>query len=95
MCATLSAMRGFGGYLVRQGLWKRSTRCHVGWQGPKVTPYSRLPKRLDHGHVEAMWRGSRGAMANYSAHLWVTVLAMLYGEWAAPRGAGTAESGTF
>ena len=48
-------------------------------EGPKVTPYSRLPKRLDHGHMEAMWQEAAKCHGNYSAHLWVTVLAMLYG----------------
>jgi hypothetical protein len=24
--------------------------------GPKVTPYSRLPKRIDQAHLEALWR---------------------------------------
>ena len=43
--ATLSTMRGFGDYLVRQGLWKINP---LRWmKGPKVTPYSRLPKRID------------------------------------------------
>jgi site-specific recombinase XerD len=37
---TLSTMRGFGDYLVRQGLW---TSNPLRWmRGPKVTPYSRL-----------------------------------------------------
>jgi hypothetical protein len=46
--ATLSSMRGFGDYLVRQGLWKINP---LRWmKGPKVSPYSRLPKRIDHAH---------------------------------------------
>ena len=52
--ATLSSMRGFGDYLVRQGLWKINP---LRWmKGPKVTPYSRLPKRIDHTHMEAFSR---------------------------------------
>jgi site-specific recombinase XerD len=75
--ATLSTMRGFGDYLVRQGLWKINP---LRWmKGPKVTPYSRLPKRIDHTHMESMWRAAANRGGNYSAHLWVTVLAMLYG----------------
>jgi len=59
---TLSTMRGFGDYLVRQGLWKINP---VGWmKGPKVTPYSRLPKRIDRAHMEAMWRGAAGGGVN-------------------------------
>ena len=75
--ATLSSMRGFGDYLVRQGLWKINP---LRWmKGPKVTPYSRLPKRIDHAHMEAMWRTAANRGGDYSSHLWVTVLAMLYG----------------
>lgn len=75
--ATLSTMRGFGDYLVRQGLWKINL---LRWmKGPKVTPYSRLPKRIDHAHMEAMWRAAANRGGDYSSHLWVTVLGMLYG----------------
>jgi integrase/recombinase XerD len=75
--ATLSTMRGFGDYLVRQGLWKINP---LRWmKGPKVTPYSRLPKRIDHAHMEAMWREAANRHGAYTSHLWITVLAMLYG----------------
>lgn len=74
---TLSTMRGFGDYLVRQGLWKINP---LRWmKGPKVTPYSRLPKRIDHAHMEALWRAAANRGGGYSSHLWVTILAMLYG----------------
>ncbi len=75
--ATLSTMRGFGDYLVNQSLWKTNP---LRWmRGPKVTPYSRLPQRIDQAHMEAMWREAAGRHGDYSAHLWVTILAMLYG----------------
>jgi site-specific recombinase XerD len=75
--ATLSTMRGFGDFLVRRGLWKVNP---LRWmKGPKVSPYSRLPKRIDQAHMEAMWREAASRRGDYSAHLWVTVLAMLYG----------------
>ena len=75
--ATLSSMRGFGEYLVRQGLWKISP---IRWmKGPKVTPYSHLPKRIDCAHMEALWREAASRHGEYTSHLWVTVLAMLYG----------------
>jgi site-specific recombinase XerD len=73
----LSTMRGFGDYLVRQGLWKVNP---LRWmKGPKVTPYSRLPKRIDREHMEALWRAASQRGGEYGSHLWVTVLAMLYG----------------
>ena len=53
---TLNTMRGFGDYLVRQGLWKINP---LRWmKGPKVTLYNRLPKRIDQAHMEAMWRAA-------------------------------------
>jgi site-specific recombinase XerD len=74
---TLSTMRGFGDYLVRQGLWQINP---LRWmKGPKVTPYSRLPKRIDRTHMEALWREAANRHGAYSSHLWVTVLALLYG----------------
>lgn len=74
---TLSTMRGFGDFLVRQGLWKLNP---LRWmKGPKISPYSRLPKRINHEHMQAMWREAASRRGDYSAHLWVTVLALLYG----------------
>jgi integrase/recombinase XerD len=74
---TLSTMRGFGDYLVREGLW---TVSPLRWmKGPKITPYSRLPKRIDRAHMQALWREAGNRRGECSAHLWVTVLALLYG----------------
>jgi len=73
----LSTMRGFGDYLVRQGLWKVNP---LRWmKGPKVTAYSRLPKRIDREHMEALWQGASQRGGAYGSHLWVTILALLYG----------------
>jgi integrase/recombinase XerC len=74
---TLSSMRGFGDFLVKEGLW---TTNPLRWmKGPKLTPYSRLPKRIDREHMEALWREAAHRRGEYSSHLWITVLAMLYG----------------
>ena len=74
---TLSTMRGFGDYLVREGLWPINP---LRWmKGPKVTPYSRMPKRIDRAHLEAMWLEAAESRGDYGAHLWITVLALLYG----------------
>ncbi len=51
---TLSTMRGFGGFLVRQGPWGINP---LRWMnGPEVSPYNRLPKRVVREHMEALWR---------------------------------------
>lgn len=74
---TLSSMRGFGDFLVAQGLWSVNP---LRWmKGPKVTPYSTLPQRIDHEHMQALWREAASRRGPFSSHLWVTVLAMLYG----------------
>jgi len=74
---TLSTMRGFGDYLVREGLWPQNP---LRWmKGPKVTPYSRLPRRIDRAHMEALWREAARTRGQFSRTLWVTVLALLYG----------------
>jgi integrase/recombinase XerD len=74
---TLSVMRGMGDYLVREGVWASNP---LRWmRGPKVTPYSRLPKRIDRGQMEALWKEAASKRGPYRRHLWVSVLAMLYG----------------
>jgi len=74
--STLSQMRGFGDYLVSEGLWVSNP---LRWmKGPRVTPYSRLPKRIDRAQMEAMWTAA-AQMHGFSAQVWVTVLALLYG----------------
>jgi site-specific recombinase XerD len=74
---TLSVMRGMGEYLVREGVW---TSNPLRWmKGPKVTPYSRLPRRLDRADMEALWRAAADTRGSYGPYLWLTVLALLYG----------------
>jgi site-specific recombinase XerD len=74
---TLSSMRGFGDFLVREGLWSSNP---LRWmKGPRISPHARLPKRIDRAHMEALWREAASRGGRYSSHLWVTVLAILYG----------------
>jgi site-specific recombinase XerD len=74
---TLSTMRGFGDYLVREGYWQRNP---LRWmKGPKVSPYNRLPRRIDREHMEALWHAAARSRGTFSSTLWVTVLALLYG----------------
>ncbi len=74
---TLSVMRGMGDYLVRRGIWSSNP---LRWmKGPKISPYSQLPQRLDGEQLEALWRAAAARRGAYSRQLWVTVLALLYG----------------
>lgn len=75
--STLSTMRGFGDFLVREGYWRQNP---LRWmRGPKVTPYNRLPRRIDRAHMEALWQQAAHTQGVFSRTLWVTVLALLYG----------------
>jgi site-specific recombinase XerD len=72
---TLSMMRGFGEYLVRQEVWRQNP---LRWmKGPKITP--RLPRRIDRSHMEALWVQAAKRRGSFSRHLWIAVLALLYG----------------
>jgi site-specific recombinase XerD len=74
---TISTMRGMGDHLVREGVWLSNP---LRWmKGPKVTAYSRLPKRIDPSQMEALWREAASSRGQYQQQLWLTVLAMLYG----------------
>lgn len=74
---TMSVMRGMGEFLVREGIWESNP---LRWmRGPKVTPYSRLPMRLDRGEMGALWEAAAESRGAYWPALWVTVLALLYG----------------
>ena len=74
---TLSTMRGFGDYLAREGYWQQNP---LRWmKGPKVTPYNRLPRRIDRVHMDALWQAAAQTQGEFSRTLWVTVLALLYG----------------
>lgn len=74
---TLSVMRGMGDYLVREGVWASNP---LRWmRGPKLSPYSRLPKRIDRSQMEALWRKATSKPGAYQRHLWLSVLALLYG----------------
>ena len=74
---TLSVMRGMGDYLVREGVWSANP---LRWmKGPKLSPYSRLPKRIDASQMQALWRQAASRGSGYHGHLRLVVLAMLYG----------------
>ena len=76
---TLSTMRCFGDYLMREGLWRQNP---LRWmKGPKdhaLQSAAAADRARAHGGIVA--RGSRDAGARgYTRKLWVTVLALLYG----------------
>ena len=76
--SVMSQMRCFGNFLVREGVWIDNP---LKWmQGPKLTPYSRMPQRIGAEDMKALWRSAASAgRSTYRKHLGVTVLSLLYG----------------
>jgi len=75
--SVFSQMRGFGDFLVKEGLWQSNP---LRWmRGPKLSLHSHLPKRIDREHMQAIWREAAQTQNEFSRHLWVTTLALLYG----------------
>ena len=73
----LSKMRCFGEFLVAGGVW---TDNPLKWlQGPKLTPYHRMPRRLDGKDMKALWSAAATSREYYKRHLGITVLSILYG----------------
>jgi len=73
----LSKMRCFGDFLVGQGVW---TENPLKWmQGPKLTPYHRMPKRIDGKNMKALWSAAATGRGHFQRHLGITILSILYG----------------
>ncbi len=73
----ISKMRGFGDFLVAQGVW---TDNPLKWmQGPKLTPYHRMPKRISASDMKALWSAAATSRGHFQRHLGITVLSILYG----------------
>lgn len=74
----ISRLRCFGDYLVRQGVWLENP---LKWMhGPKVTPYHRMPQRIDAQDMQVLWQAAAAAgQTTYRKHLGITVLSLLYG----------------
>jgi len=75
--SVMSRMRGMGDFLVRRGIWVANP---LRWmQGPKLSPYHRMPKRIDGADMQALWSAAAERRDDYRRQLEITVLALLYG----------------
>jgi site-specific recombinase XerD len=76
--SVMSRMRGMGNFLVRQGVWIDNP---LKWmQGPKVTAYHRMPKRIGAADMKVLWLAAAAAgQTLYRKHLGITMLSLLYG----------------
>jgi hypothetical protein len=64
-------------YLVREGVWSDNP---LKWmQGPKLTPYHRMPKRIDGKDMKALWSAAATGRGHFQRHLGITILSILYG----------------
>lgn len=73
----LSRMRCFGDFLVAEGVWADNP---LKWmQGPKLTPYHRMPKRISGKDMKALWSAAAANRGHFLRHLGVTILSILYG----------------
>jgi integrase/recombinase XerC len=73
----ISKMRCFGDYLVATGVW---TDNPLKWmQGPKVTPYHRMPKRINGRDMKALWSAAAANRGHFQRHLGITIVSILYG----------------
>jgi site-specific recombinase XerD len=74
---TMSALRGMGEFLVREGVWRSNP---LRWlRGPKLDARMRVPRRIGSEQMEALWTAAAGHRSAYPRQLWTTVLAVLYG----------------
>src|SRR5580658_9073121 len=53
VAGVMSILRGFGEYLVRQGVWASNP---LRWmKGPKLRPDSRIPRRISGPALQRLW----------------------------------------
>jgi integrase/recombinase XerC len=74
---TMSALRGMGEFLVREGYWPSNP---LRWlRGPKLDARRRVPVRIGAEPMERLWKAAASQRTPYGRVLWTTVLAVLYG----------------
>jgi site-specific recombinase XerD len=73
----LSILRGLGEYLVREGIWSSNPLRWI--RGPRLDPRCRQPKRLGTQGMKRLWEEVVSHRQGFHRHLWLTVLAVLYG----------------
>lgn len=77
VAGVISKMRGYGDYLVAQGVWNDNP---LKWmQGPKLTPYHRMPKRISGQDMAALWSAAAANRGHFQRHVGITILSILYG----------------
>jgi len=73
----VTALRSLGEFLVRDEIWASNP---LRWmRGPKMDPRARIPRRIGAGTMSQLWASAAAGRQVYQRHLWVALLAVLYG----------------
>jgi integrase/recombinase XerC len=75
--STISIMRGFGDYLVKEGLWLKNALKWI--RGPKVDPRMQIPTRIGREHMKKIWEVAATMENAYQKSLCLMLLSLLYG----------------
>jgi site-specific recombinase XerD len=74
---TITVMRGFGEFLVREGIWSSNP---LRWmRGPKVRPEDQVPRRIGASALGKVLECAVRRRSPFHRHLWLAVIAVLYG----------------
>lgn len=77
VASVVSAIRGLGEHLVREGIWLQNP---LRWlRGPRLDPRGRLPRRIGRQHLTSLWDAAGKKREKYARQLSLAVLALLYG----------------
>jgi site-specific recombinase XerD len=77
VAGVVSTLRGFGEYLLQQGVWTQNPMRWV--RGPRLDPRGKLPRRIGRDHLTRLWDAARVQRSGYQQQLATAVLALLYG----------------
>jgi site-specific recombinase XerD len=77
VAGVVSVLRGFGDYLLHQGVWTQNPMRWV--RGPRLDPRGKLPRRIGRDHLTCLWDAARQQRSGYQQQLATAVLALLYG----------------
>jgi len=75
--AITSKMRCFGDFLVREEVWSSNPLRWI--QGPKLTPYHRMPKRISVSDMQSIWEEAAKEKNDFQRYQWIAILSLLYG----------------
>lgn len=74
--SVVSNMRCLGRFMVEEGVWRANP---VRWiQGPRVDPYSKIPRRIGRSKMKKILEGAVGIRREYDRMLMLSIITLLY-----------------